>query len=144
MKLLRTASIAFLAAATVLFSSMPAFAAGVTSQIKGGLDKAAGPSFAGTTTDLPTIIGAVVNILLTLVGVLLLAYLLYGGFMWMTAAGDEGKVKKARSLISNAIIGLVIIVSSFAIASFVLDRLSQISTGVSTEGSSGVEGEEGG
>ena len=44
--------------------------------------------------------------------------------MWMTSAGDPEKVKKAQTTIRNAIIGLVIIASSFAIVNFVLNALS--------------------
>lgn len=131
MKLLRTASIAFLTTSTALCSAIPAFAAGVTTQIKGGLDKAAGPSFTTGATDLPTIIGSIISVLLSLVGVLLLVYLLYGGFLWMTAQGDETKVKNARNLIKNTIIGLFIIVAAYAIANFVLEQLVAVSTGVS-------------
>jgi hypothetical protein len=49
--------------------------------------------------------------------------ILLGGFKWMTAGGNEDKVGEAKKLITAGIIGLVIIVASFAIASFVLNSL---------------------
>lgn len=58
-------------------------------------------------------------------GVLLLVYLIFAGFLWMTSSGDEG-VKKAKSMIQNAIIGLIIIVSAFAISNFVLGSLVKV------------------
>lgn len=91
-------------------------------------------------TDLITIIGRIINISLGLLGILLLSYLIYAGYLYMTAAGDEAKVKKAKSYIRNAIIGLVIIASSFAIVNFVLSQLAGITSpggGVTTTGPGG-------
>ncbi|MBI4139136.1 hypothetical protein HY479_03230, partial [Candidatus Uhrbacteria bacterium] len=55
-----------------------------------------------------------------------LAYLLYGGFLWMTAGGSEEGVTKAKTMIRNAIIGLVIIVAAFSISNFVLSSLVKV------------------
>lgn len=121
--------------ATLLFAvAVPAFAqgTGVTGKISEGLSKAAGESgyaAPGTTTDLPTIIGRVIGVALTLLGLLLLVYILYGGFLWMTAGGEEKNVTKAKDIIKNAVIGLVIIVAAYAIANFVIAQLSQVLTG---------------
>lgn len=73
--------------------------------------------------ELPVIVGNIINVMLGFLGIVLLGYLLYAGFLWMTAGGDEENVKKAKSMIKNAIIGLVIIVAAFAISSFVLQAL---------------------
>lgn len=80
---------------------------------------------AGVTSggDLVTIIGRLINILLGFLGVVFLVLMLYAGFIWMTAGGDEKKVEKARAYIRNSIIGLVIIASSWAIVSFILNAL---------------------
>lgn len=72
---------------------------------------------------LPQIIGNIINVLLSFMGVLLLVYIIYAGFLWMTSDGDTG-TKKAKDMIKNAVIGLVIIVSAFAISSFVLTQLA--------------------
>jgi len=101
-------------------------AQGVVGSIGSGLDSAAAASgykSPGTTTDLPTIIGRLIGAALSLLGVLLLAYILYGGFLWMTAGGDEKKVTAATSVIKNAVIGLVIIVAAYAITAFILGPL---------------------
>jgi len=74
----------------------------------------------GETTDLPVIIGRIINIFLGFLGIIFLVLMLYAGYMWMTAAGDPEKVKKAQLTIRNAIIGLVIIASAWAITSFIL------------------------
>jgi len=78
---------------------------------------AAGVSSGG---DLIAIIGRVINIFLGFLGVVFLVLLLYAGFLYMTAAGDAEKVKKALDTIRNAVIGLVIIASAWAITSFIL------------------------
>ena len=51
------------------------------------------------------------------------AIILAGGFMWMTAGGNEDKVGKAKQLIFSGIIGLAIILAAFAIAKFVINSL---------------------
>jgi hypothetical protein len=54
---------------------------------------------------------------------------LLGGFKWMTAGGNEDKVGEAKKLITAGIIGLVIILAAFAIATFVLSQLLSATTG---------------
>ena len=73
--------------------------------------------------DLPTIVGNIINIVLSFLGILLLLFFLYAGFLWMTAGGDDGKVKLARSYMMNAVIGLIIIVAAYAISDFVLQQI---------------------
>jgi len=51
--------------------------------------------------------------------------ILIGGFQWMTAGGDDGKVETARKWIFSGIIGLAIILSAWAIAKFALVNLGQ-------------------
>lgn len=77
----------------------------------------------GGSVDLYQIIGNVINIVLGFLGVLLLLYILYAGFLWMTAGGNEDNIEKAKGYIKNAIIGLVIIILAFAISNFVLSKL---------------------
>ena len=74
-------------------------------------------------TDLPTLVGRIINAVLGVLGLLLLVYLLYGGFLWMTSGGDSEGVKKAKTMITNAVIGLVIITLSVVITSYVVSRL---------------------
>lgn len=75
---------------------------------------------------LPEVVGRLINVLLGFIGILLLIYILYAGFLYMTAGGDEGKVKTATTMIRNAIIGLLIIVAAFAISNFVLGSLINV------------------
>ena len=68
-------------------------------------------------------IGAVINIGLGVVGIIAVAYLLFAGFRWITASGNEQIVKESKDTIRNAIIGLVIVFSSFVIVNFVVVRV---------------------
>jgi len=49
--------------------------------------------------------------------------ILYAGYNWMTAGGEEKKVEDAKGTITRAIIGLVIIIAAFAITYFVFNAL---------------------
>ena len=74
-------------------------------------------------SSLPVIVGKIISAALGFLGIVLLGYLLYAGFLWMTSGGESEKADQAKTMIKNAIIGLVIIVSSYAISSFVLNKL---------------------
>ena len=87
-----------------------------------GLDAASG--FGLGSRGLVETIGNIVKIFLGFLGILAVLLIAYGGFLWMTAAGDPDKVIKAKKVIIAAVIGLVIIFSAFAIASFVINQIS--------------------
>ncbi|MDD2681108.1 MAG: pilin [Patescibacteria group bacterium] len=72
---------------------------------------------------LSTKVGNVIGIVLSFVGVVFLILMIFAGLTWMTAAGNQEKVTKAKDLMINAIIGLVIVMAAYAITAFVGDRL---------------------
>ena len=71
---------------------------------------------------------AIVSVLLGFLGIVAIIIILYGGFVWLTAAGNEEKVAQAKKIISAGIIGLVIIFVSYALATFVIDQLITATT----------------
>ena len=73
--------------------------------------------------DIRLTIAAIINVALSLLGIVALVIILYGGFKWMTAGGNEESVAEARKIIVAGVIGLAIILSSYAIAQFVLTQL---------------------
>ena len=75
--------------------------------------------------DLPTAIITIVNYVLIIVGVLALAYLVYGGFLYITSHGDSGQVDEAKSTIVNAVIGIVVIGVAAALVNFVVGAVAQ-------------------
>jgi hypothetical protein len=76
------------------------------------------------------IIASVIKIILGFLGIVAVVIILLGGFKWMTAGGNEDKVGEAKKLIVAGVIGLVIILAAFAIATFVLDSLINATTSV--------------
>jgi len=66
-------------------------------------------------TGVATIMGYVVRAFVSLLGVIFICYIIYGGFLWMTAAGNEENVTKAKKIIVDGIIGLVIVLSAVGI-----------------------------
>lgn len=93
---------------------------------KTGLDEAATKGFGeGITKEssLPEAIGKVIGVALSLIGIVFLILMIYGGFTWMMARGNESDVTKAKDLIQAAIIGLVVVMSAYAITKFVGDQL---------------------
>lgn len=75
------------------------------------------------TGDPRVIIGRIIQIALSFLGVISLLLIMYAGFLWMTSAGDDDKISQAKKILQNAVIGLVIILSSWAITTFILTRL---------------------
>ncbi len=75
------------------------------------------------TKDIRTGIMTIVKLLLGFLGIIAIIIMLYGGFVWMTAGGNEEKVSQAKKIITAGIIGLVIIFVSYAIAAFVIQQL---------------------
>ena len=60
---------------------------------------------------------------LSLLGVIFILLMIIAGYNWMTAAGDEQKVTKAKDTIRRAIIGLIILISAYAITYFVFKNM---------------------
>lgn len=104
-----------------LFSlaSCLAFALPLMASAGGGFDLGAAQAV-GLPGGLQNLIGKLIQAALTLVGTAALAYLVYGGFLYITAAGDEKQISKAKTILTYAIIGIVVIGLSFAIVQFVI------------------------
>lgn len=64
-------------------------------------------------------IGKVAGTVLSLVGIAFFLLMLYGGFLYMNARGNETEAKKATGIIIDAVIGLVIVGASYIITKFV-------------------------
>ena len=62
----------------------------------------------------------IIKYLITFLGLIAVGVILYGGFIWMTAAGNDDRLTKAKSIIVAGVIGLIIILAAFAIVNFVV------------------------
>lgn len=69
-------------------------------------------------------IGKLIKAALSLVGVFFFGYLVWAGYLWMTAHGEEEKITQAKKMISGAIIGLAITLAAYAITIFITSKLT--------------------
>lgn len=67
-----------------------------------------------------TRIGKIIDTLLQFVGIIILVIVIYAGFLWLTAGGNEEQVIKAKKWLANAVIGSLVIGLAYAITAFVL------------------------
>lgn len=74
-------------------------------------------------------VGNVIKILLGILGIIFLTLLVYAGFTWMTAGGDEKKIGNALNIINHALLGLVITGSAFAITVYVMNGIYKATLG---------------
>jgi len=83
--------------------------------------------------DIRVIIANIIRIVLGFLGIIAVALIIYAGWLWMSSQGNEEKVLRAKAVLRNAVIGLIIILASFALASFILNKLISATTmGVGT------------
>jgi len=137
LKIIKQVSILVLLVLILIF---PYFVFGQT--MKGGLEQlggASGYSTNVTETTVSAIAGTAVSIFLSILGIIFVALMLYGGYLWMMARGNEEQVTKAKELIQAAIIGLIIIVAAYAVSFFIFSRITRqtLTTPKSGGGSSG-------
>lgn len=117
-----------------------AFAPDVFAQQEIGLDEtAAAAGF--QQQNLAIIIGRIIAAFLGVLGVVFLVLVIYAGWLFMTAAGNDERVAKAKKVLTSAIIGLIIVLSSYAITAFVVQRIT--GQGIFGDGTGG-EGDGGG
>jgi hypothetical protein len=77
----------------------------------------------GQQNSVGNVVAAVINGFLAIVGVIFLIEMVYGGYLWMTAQGNDDQVTKAKELIRQAVMGVIVIVAAYAIVYFVLSYL---------------------
>lgn len=105
-------------AVCVFFAAHPALAQSAASQL------ATSATAAGASTNsLPIIIAKVIRVFLGTLGIIFTCVVLYAGWIYMTAQGDDTKIKKAKDMIRNGVIGMVICVSAFTITTYILNSL---------------------
>lgn len=115
----------------LLFSCLAFFGSGICNAQDGGLKDTANQVDAfknqnPSETFIQTTAGKLIGVVLSFVGVLFLILMIYAGITWMTAAGNDQQVTKAKSLLINSIIGLIIIFAAYAITAFVGNFVSTL------------------
>lgn len=89
----------------------------------GALGDAGGAATYNTTNDIGVVIGNIIKVVLGLLGIIFLVLTIYAGFLWMTAAGNEKSVAKAKGILVSAIIGLVIVLTAYTVTEFIVGNL---------------------
>ncbi len=99
-----------------LSTAAPAFSA-ISGDIKTQLEAAGGSQGAdvGAPKDPRLIVANIIKVALEFLGMIFFVLTLYAGFLWMTAGGNEEQVGKAKSLLTQAVIGLTIVLSAYSI-----------------------------
>lgn len=101
-----------------------AIATSTAPDVMGQLNAGSGAAGYGTTAPDPRIVVANgVKVFLSLLGTIFLVLVVYAGFLMFTAAGNDEQIGKAKGIIINSVIGLIIIMSAYSITSFVTKRI---------------------
>lgn len=90
------------------------------------INAAAGKAEIERGTSLQVSVVNVIIIALGFVGIIFVGLIVYGGFVLFTAQGEEEKVKKGTSIIKGAVIGFIIVMLSYAITTFVGNRVNPL------------------
>ncbi|MFH1098984.1 MAG: IPT/TIG domain-containing protein [Candidatus Uhrbacteria bacterium] len=85
-----------------------------------------------TTRDIRLIVAEIIRAAIGLLGIVALVIVIYGGYLWMTAGGNEERITDAKKWLTNGAIGLAIILLSFSITQFVISRLTDALYGAGT------------
>lgn len=74
--------------------------------------------------DLIEIVITAIQLVLSVLGIIFIIFIIYSGFSWMMAGGNEETVTKAKRVLKNAAIGLVVVIGAYAISYFVVSSFS--------------------
>ncbi len=75
------------------------------------------------------IVGRVIRGFLGLLGLIFVVLTIYAGFLWMTASGNEEQISKAKKMLTNAVIGIIIILLAYSVTAFVMSSLYSATEG---------------
>lgn len=71
------------------------------------------------------LIGGIIGVALSLIGIIFMCYIFYAGWIWMNARGNAKDTDKAVETIKNSIIGIILVLFAYAITAFVGNYLTQ-------------------
>ena len=69
------------------------------------------------------VVASIIQYLLSFLGVIFVVLVIYAGFLWMTASGDEEQITKAKDIMKSAVIGIIIVLASYIVTTTILDKL---------------------
>lgn len=68
-------------------------------------------------------VGNIIGVFTGFLAVIALVIVIYAGFLWLTAGGNEEKVTKAKSLLKNGVIGFIILSLAYTITNFIIEQV---------------------
>ena len=123
-KILKFSSTIFILFFSFLNLAHAGFLSGNTAEsLRDNADKVQESAGFNASLTLGGVVALIIKGFLGLLGVIFIILIVLAGYNWMTAAGDEEKIKKATSTIRSAIIGLLIIIAAYSITYFVFANL---------------------
>ncbi|OGL64424.1 hypothetical protein A3B21_05035 [Candidatus Uhrbacteria bacterium RIFCSPLOWO2_01_FULL_47_24] len=79
--------------------------------------------FGGAPQAPEVIIGKIIQGAMIMIGVIFGILVIYGGYLWMTARGNEEQVKKSIGILTTATIGFIVVVGAYAITSYIVSTV---------------------
>lgn len=112
----------------LLMAAAPVFVHAQSSDVNSGLNELGTKIGANTSTgffnsrdSVVLLIGKIINIMLFISGAVAVLFVVIGGFMYLTSAGNEEQAGKGRKTIEYALIGLVIMILAYVVVSVVVN-----------------------
>ncbi|MFH1291905.1 MAG: IPT/TIG domain-containing protein [bacterium] len=90
-------------------------------------------------TDIRLVVARIIRVALGLLGIIAVILMIYAGAVWMTAGGNEERIGTAKKIMINGVIGLAIVLSSYAIVSFVINKLVEATVGYPAHCTNGIQ-----
>jgi hypothetical protein len=116
-----------LLALTLCLVAMPVLGADLPGTVTRGLTNVQTQVGWGT-VDLEAAIIKIITFIMAFLGLIAIIIILWGGFTWMTAGGNEEKIASAKKILIAGVVGLAIILAAYAIATFVVNILVNATT----------------
>ena len=98
----------------------------IGSQIGSSIQKSGTAVFGGQPSDFALVIIQLLNFLLSFMGIIFLLLLIYAGYVWMLARGNEEEVAKAKKIATEAVFGIIIILTARITTEFILRSLGEV------------------
>jgi len=87
-----------------------------------------GPQLGLGGQDIRLIAASILNIVFSLIGIISIVLVIRGGFIWYTSGGNEDEIKKARNTLLSGVVGLIIVLTSYSLARYILSALLTATT----------------
>jgi hypothetical protein len=90
-----------------------------------------GNSFPLPALNIAALINNMIRIALSLLGLFLFLNIFYAGFLWMISGGNEEKTGTAKKILVSSVVGIMIIIFSYSITTFIISTFLGAANGSS-------------